>query len=301
MENNNLLTNNQHGFRPNLSTETALTTITNKIYDNMDKKEISLLTLCDLSKAFDSVNHTILLEKMNNTSIDTFWFKDYLSNRTQSVRLNNSISSILPVKFGVPQGSILGPIPILFNILINDMADHIDDCLLVQYADDTQFLHSNRVCDIDNLIHKTEETLVKANIYFLRNGLLMNNNKTQCIFIGTQQLMSKVPNNICIKIHDTTRKPSTHVKNLGVHIDRFMTFDVHINEITKKVMGTLIFVNRIKDFFDKGSRKIIIQSLVLSIVNYCIIIWGTTNNTLLSKVQKLLNCAAKVVDGNARK
>ncbi len=95
----------------------------------MDKKSISLLTLCGLSKAFDSVSHYILLSKYTNLNIDSFWFKDYVSNRSQSVRLNNTVSSIQNIAFGVPQGSILGPI--LFNIYVNDVADYITDRMLV--------------------------------------------------------------------------------------------------------------------------------------------------------------------------
>ncbi len=123
----------------------------------MDNKSISLLTLCDLSKAFDSVSHSILLSKCANLNIDSFWFKDCVSNRTQSVRLNNNISSIQNIAYGVPQGSILGPV--LFNIYVNDVADHITDCLLVQYADDTQFLHTITVDNLNLLIRNTESTL----------------------------------------------------------------------------------------------------------------------------------------------
>lgn len=85
MERHCLFSSTQHGFRPNLSTETALLQVSKKIYDTMDKREICLLTLCDLSKAFDSVSHNILLRKCNKLGIDIFWFKDYLCNRTQSV------------------------------------------------------------------------------------------------------------------------------------------------------------------------------------------------------------------------
>ncbi len=86
----------------------------------MDNKSILLLTVCDLSKAVDSVSHSILLSKYTHLNIDSFWFKDYVSNRTQSVRLNNTVSSIQNIGYGVPQGSILGPI--LFNIYVNDVA-----------------------------------------------------------------------------------------------------------------------------------------------------------------------------------
>ena len=87
LEDNNCLSNSQHGFRPRLSTESALTVITDAIYNNIDNKKISLLTLCDLSKAFDSVSHDILLRKCSNLNIDCFWFKSYLCNRTQAVKL----------------------------------------------------------------------------------------------------------------------------------------------------------------------------------------------------------------------
>lgn len=98
-----------------------------------------------------------------------------------------------------------------------------------------------------------------------------------------------------------TRLSNPHVKNLGLHMDRYMTFNKHICEMHKKVIGTLMYVNRIKDYFDKDTRTAIIQSLVLSIINYCNVIWGTTNTNLLNKVQKLQNFAAKIVDGKAKK
>lgn len=303
LESNKLFSNNQHGFRPKLSTETALTVITNKIYNNIDNKQISLLTLCDLSKAFDSISHTTLLRKLKQINVDTFWFNSYLDSRTQSVRLNNTVSSKQPVTFGAPQGTMLGPF--LFIILVNDMAkkvnEIINDCTLVQYADDTQFLHSASVNELDYLVNKAEITLRNARLYFLKNGLKMNDNKTQCIFIGSRQLLSHIPSNIEIKLHDTTIKPTTHVKNLGVYIDNYMTFDKHISEISKKTMGTLMYLNRIKDFFDIATRKIIVQSLVLSILNYCNIIWGNTNANQLTKIKKLQNFAAKIIDGKAKK
>ena len=100
LESQQLLSSSQHGFRPRLSTETAPTVITNKIYNNMDQKNISLLTLCGLSKAFDSASHKILLKKW--LSIDNFWFNDYLNNRTMSVRLKDVTSKEQNVNYGVP-------------------------------------------------------------------------------------------------------------------------------------------------------------------------------------------------------
>ena len=138
-------------------------------------------------------------------------------------------------------------------------------------------------------------------IYFLQNGLQLNINKTQCIFLGTRQLLTYIPNNTTIRCAEGTIQPSFQVKNLGLHLDSHMTFSKHINEITRKTMGTLSFINRHKDLFNKETRVMVIHTLVLSIINYCITIWGTTNSTLINKVQKIQNFAIKVADGKARK
>ncbi len=165
LESKQLLSSSQHGFRLRLSTETALTVITNEIYNNMDQKIISLLTLCDLSKAFDSVSHTILLMKCKKLNIDNFWFDNYLNNRTMSVRLKDVTSKEQNVNYGVPQGSILGPI--LFGIYVNDLSEHVNS-FIVQYADDTQLLHTGTVDNIYQLIKDTESTRKQCKRYFFK-------------------------------------------------------------------------------------------------------------------------------------
>ena len=247
----------------------------------MDNKKISLLTLCDLSKAYDSVSHSILLIKCAKLNIDPHWFNSYLENKTQSVKLKTKISTKINVAYGVPQGSILGPI--LFNIYVNDMDEHINTCRLVQYADDTQFIHKGSLENLANIINEAEMTLANAKEYFLRNDLMVNPKKTQCIFIDSRQLLSYIPENVVIQIGDTSIRPSTYVKNLGLYMDPYMTFDTHISELSKKVIGMLIYISRVGINFDETTRKIIVQSLVLSLINYCIQIWSTTNNSFIQK------------------
>ena len=134
LETNKLISNTQHGFRSKLSTETALLAITEKIYENMDNNKISLLSLLDLSKAFDSVN-----------------------GRTQSVKIDNHISSKVSIDFGVPQGSIL--CPILFIIYVNNMSQFDIGYQIEQFADDTQILLIGTIDEINQLVKETENTL----------------------------------------------------------------------------------------------------------------------------------------------
>lgn len=148
---------NQHRLRPNLITSTALTFLTDKIYDNIDKKRIALLTLCDLSKTLDSVSHSTLVEKKENTPIDKFCFDDHQSEMFQSIRLRDTASSKNVVLHDVSQGSIIAPI--IFTIYVNDMSAHFTTCARVKYADDTQYLHMETWNGLKDLIYDAEHTL----------------------------------------------------------------------------------------------------------------------------------------------
>ena len=112
------------------------------------------MALCDLSKAFDSVDHEKLKVKLNLVNIDTFWFEDYLKNRTQTVKLGDIHSDKQAVPYGVPQGSILGPL--LFLIFINDLNDIAINCTLIQFADDSQFIFTGKIQNFQEIIKKAE-------------------------------------------------------------------------------------------------------------------------------------------------
>ena len=296
---NNLFSESQHGFRQGLSTQTALIQITEHLYKNVDKHEVSLLALCDLSKAFDSVSHTLLLQKMDALQIDDFWFTNYLTNRTQAVKINSNISSKQNIEYGVPQGSVLGPL--LFNIFINDLHTVSGDSFLVQFADDAQFLLSDKIENLEPLVQRMEATMERVNQYFSDNGLKVNSDKTQFIFVGSRAVIDRIPDDIKIKVGNSYLSPKDSAKDLGVILDSHLSFEKHVDYVCTKANGLLFFLMRNKDMFDDQTRKIVVEALVISLFSYCSLIWGSCTASIRNRIQKVQNFAAKVAVGHGRK
>lgn len=217
LENKNLLSNSQHGFRPRLSTETTLTVVTDKMYSHF----VTFLRHLTVSAI------TFLWVNVLNSKL-IFWLSSYLKNRTQTVCINNYVSKKQCISFGVPQGS-------LFNIFVDEMIEKINNCLVIQYADYTQFLHSSYV------ISDTVATLKRIKRYFLTNGLMLTSSKTLCIFKENRQLLAHIPLNTVTKTDEDTITPSNFVKNLGLYMDRYKFFDKHTDIMSKKVTGVLMF------------------------------------------------------------
>ena len=290
LEESKLLSISQHGYRSHLSTEIALMSFSNKLYDNIDKKKISLVTLCDLSKAFDSVCQEILITMLHKLNIDHFWFDSYLNERSQCVRMGKTLSDKLEIIFGVSQRSVLGPI--LFLIYVNDLTQYISDCLVLQYADVTQFIHTGSIDNIHDLMYRSAATFKIAKNYLNANGLLLNTRKTQCMFVGSRGYISKISPNTCLEVDGSEIAPSKTQKNLGINLDTYLTFENHVNNITRKNLGTLMYINRITDNLSPHARTIATLFVILSSINYGIRIWGSTNATQLQRVQEIQTFAA---------
>ncbi|KAF2350243.1 Reverse transcriptase domain [Trinorchestia longiramus] len=158
----NLLHRSQYAYKKHTSTQDALLNITEKIYSDIDNKNVTLLLLFDLSKAFDSVEHTQLLQKISNLGTTTQWFQSYLANCSHAVRLENTISSPIQNDFGIPQGSILGPL--LFSIIINDFPSMPSNTRISMYADDVQIAMTSVPAKLSQTKNKCRNTFITRRI-----------------------------------------------------------------------------------------------------------------------------------------
>ena len=207
----------QSGFRQQHSTCTALIKTLDKWNMEIDCGKYIGAVFVDLSKAFDMVNHTLLIDKLNSfgiTGIENKWFKSYLQNRTQYVSVNGTISNPNTILSGVPQGSILGPL--LFLLFINDMSDSIINSTVDMYADDTliYFCHN----DVKTIETCLTDDLASLSKWLDDNLMKVNVSKTKVMLLGTSARTSKI-NNINVVMNNCTVEKVNSFKYLGVNID----------------------------------------------------------------------------------
>ena len=190
---------------------------------------VASMVSLDLSKAFHSVDHPVLLRKLQWYGIDPRWFRSYLSDRRQVVRGG---TLFLPLTHGVPQGSLLGPI--LFSIFTNDLPSYLSHGSIISYADDTQLLDSEAPENFRLLKIRQEATLSLVQAYLTSNSLKMNPSKTTLLLVGTPQSLKKVTS-FSLEVSGHTLTHSTSVKMLGVVINSKLSWESHISILVKKM------------------------------------------------------------------
>lgn len=295
LNHNNLLVNFQSGFRPQHSTETALLKVVSDLRCNINSKLSTALVLLDFSKAFDTVNHDILLLKLTsffnfNSSAVTL-ISTYLSNRKQCVSLNNIMSSCDLVSSGVPQGSVLGPL--LFSLFINDLPLSLKFSSYHLYADDFQIYISGNPKSIGLMINELNDDLNSVNLWAISNGLKLNASKTQVLIINGKIDSAISP----IRMNNENVVPSDVVKNLGVLFNSNLNFHEYVLKITKTVYGILARLWKLSNFTPRSVRKQLVVCLCVPHFIYCASVLGRLDSFCQAKLNRAFNSCVRYIYG----
>ena len=274
------------GYRKGHSTEQCLMVMLEMWKKALDEKKCAGAILTDLSKAFDCLNHNLLIAKLEAYGFDKSalkFIRDYLIDRKQRVNINGSYSSWTELKCGVPQGSILGPL--LFNIFINDIFYFTNKAKIANYADDnsTYAVEENIDLLLDTL--ETETTIILK--WFRINEMKPNGDKCHLLISGQ--------NNMSVKLNTDVIQSSESVELLGITINNKLDFDQHTQRLCSKANQKLHALARISKYLCKDKLKIIMKTFIESQFNYCPLIWMFHSRTLNNKINKIHERALRII------
>lgn len=291
---NNLLSESQSGFRRFHSTMTTLLDATTEWYENMDKGKLNCVVFLDLSKAFDTVNHTILLDKLARYGLQpetVNWFSSFLTDRKQQCLVDGHLSSPRKIQCGVPQGSILGPL--LFLIYINDLPSCLKYSKARMFADDTTVTTADK--SIIKMIQNANSDLANLREWLLANKLSLNLGKTEQMFIASDDNLNKICDSASIYLANKPLRKVRKSKSLGIFIDERLSWSVHIDTVAKKVSSAIGGLRQIRHLVNKKTAITIYNALIRSLFDYCDLVWDSVNLTLAKRLQKLNNRAGRVI------
>ena len=292
----------QSAYKEGHSTETALVRVHNDLLSSIDKKNVVLLLLLDMSAAFDTVDHEILLTRLercfsiNGTAIE--WFRSYLTDRSQYVAVDELRSEVNAIGCGVPQGSVLGPI--LFSMYISPLGD-IAQKHGIQYhlyADDSQ-LYISFQPSLENaktMIERVENCVSDINIWMEQNFLKLNKSKTELLLIGTKQQLHKLPD-IKLQISSCIIEPSSSVRDLGATFDSCLSMNHHVSNIVRTCFYHLRNVASIKACLNKPALLSAVHAFVTSRLDSGNSLLSGISQKQLSRVQRVQNAAARLIKG----
>ena len=301
LQENNLSNPFQSAYRAGYSNETVLLCIVNDILSALDNNNISVLLLLDLSAAFDTIDHQILLSRLNSIfgiqSTTLQWFHSYLSDRYQSTSVNNSSSSPSHLMYGVPQGSVLGPI--LFVLCTTPLSDIIANQSVNHqlFADDTQLQKSAPLNEVTNLTKELNACTDDIKTWMTENQLKLNDDKTEALLFPFSSSLKpstvSLSDSITLGSHNIPFSDS--VSNLGFILDSKLSTKKHIIKICQTAYFELKRISSIRRFLTKDATKTLVTSYILSRLDYCNCLLMGTPNSVIETLQKIRNFAARFV------
>lgn len=303
LEINKLLSSSQYGFRSGVSTADAVNKLTDYIFQNLDKNMKCIAVFLDLAKAFDTVCIPLLINKLEKIGVrgeQLELFSDYLTNRTQQVKIGEVVSDELPVSHGVPQGSILGPT--LFLVYINELCQlKIPNGSVITFADDTALVFK---ADSWEEVYKQAQLGLDAVKKWLDdNFLTLNVDKTKYVAFTKRgsppNYLFNIVAHSCAKVIQSTTCNCASIQNvnvikyLGIQIDYKLSFDSHIEMLTSRLRKLMYVFKSIRRVADFDIIKIIYTALCQSLLTYCVLVWGGTYKTTLLKLERAQRAVLK--------
>ena len=288
---NKIFSDHLCGFRQKYSTQHALLHMLNQWHQCRDKSGIVGTILMDLSKAFDTLDHDLLLAKLSAYGVEKNslrLLKSYLTNRYQRTRVGSSFSEWLEIILGVPQGSILGPL--LFNIFINDLLKIVEKTSICNFADDNTIFSCGNT--VENVMSNLQDDLVKVLSWFSSNHLVANPEKFQMMFLGCKN------DGLTMKVGNITIKSSDSVKLLGVTLDNKLSFDKHIADLCKRASYSIRCLYRIRDYIDTNQSKLLFSSFIQSNFIYAPIIWMFCGKSSSQAINSIYKRALRAISGH---
>ena len=281
----------QFGFQKGRSTSHSLIEIVENIRDCMDNKMYGCGIFIDLKKAFDTVNHDILIKKLEHYGVrgkSLEWFASYLKGRSQYTFCNNSSSEIKSISCGVPQGSVLGPL--LFLIYINDLPNISNKLKFYLFADDTNIFYQSP--NLDNLQNILNRELKKLSLWLNANRLALNISKTNFVIFAAK---NKPLKNVTLLLNKKAIQQTNYVKYLGILIDSRLTFKDHTLAVSKKLARITGAMCRIRNNVNDKTLNMIYNSLIYPHLLYGISIWGNADNVFLKPLLTLQKKAVRTI------
>ena len=280
-----ILSDFQFGFRKGFSAQQCLIALIELWKKSVDNKEAFGALMTDLSKAFDCVDHDLLIAKLSAYGLNFRSLKlvyNYLNDRKQRVKVNNSYSSLKCIRFGVPQGSVLGPL--LFNVYICDLFYIIKDWKVANYADDTT---PYVVCkNMTDVIHSLENCATLLFEWFENNNMKANSDKSHLLLSTSILWQAKITNDVIQNCQSE--------KLLGIIIDNKLNFQEHVNSLCDKASQKFSALARLSYYMDTNQKRRILKAFITSQFGYCPLIWMFCSRTLNNRINRIHERALRI-------
>ena len=288
----------QNGSRKKQSTETTLIKITNDIHRATDHGKATAMVSSDCSKAFDSISHPKMLQRLENLGLSEksySWLVSYLSERQQCTSMETEMSSIKSIKYGVPQGSVLGGL--LFCLYVDPLLAEIEIKREI-YIDDLTIYHSFKPGEAAQIESLMNYQCKKIHSWYSANDLQLNATKTKYMLFGQPKAIEKVNEMMHIQINQSKIEPSSTIKLLGVILDQKLAYKDHIENVTEKCSRLLYRLNRMRTLLTKSTVEKVINATVMSRLMYCATFLTSANKESIHLMQCTQNYAMKIVTRN---